>query len=203
MSESYCNQTNQDTVPFSTLAAEIAISLPMVTEPIVMAAIFRASTDFLSKTRVLKEVIDIDYINCTPDYPLEASQCNTIVNVAKVWLNGHELEDGWSRNSDGWIELDECLTNYCDGTPFKAEVVLSLSKDTCAIPKEIYERFGDGIMNMTLSRLYGMFGEDWYNPEMVRFYGGIGRQSVSDAKSLIQLDQTRGCIELRGSDLIL
>jgi len=203
VSASYCSQNN-DKTPFSTLIAEVLISLPEVAEPIINAAMFRAATDFLSKTRVMRDRVSIDYQQHTDEYPVEPDDCYSLITVEKIWINGCEIDDKyWESATDGWIKLHPAATKYCDGTKFEAEVVLSLNRGSCEIPTYIYERFGDGIINGTLSRLYGMHDTPWYDPNLVRFYGGIGRQSVTDAKTLVQQENNSGEIEIRGVGLIL
>lgn len=201
MSVSYCS-LNNETEPFSTLAAEISILLPEVAEPVVNAAIFRASVEFLSKTRVLRDVIEIDFQRHTEDYPIEPADCHTVLSVNKVFLNDIEVED-YQINGAGWLILPECYLSACDGSKIKVHAVLGISKEACTLPQMIYERYGDGIMNMAVSRLYGMHGEDWYDPNLIRFYGGIGRQSIADAKTLVDLENNKDCITVRGTGLLV
>lgn len=201
MSESFCSQSNE-TVGFNVLAAEIGVFLPGVAEPIVNAAIFRTSVEFLSKSRVHRSTISLQFQQYTNEYPAETINCNTVLSVEEVRFDGHILED-FTITSDGWVKLPDRVLDKCSNTSFEVDVVLGLSKDACELPKFVYERFGHGIINMSLGRLYGMFGEQWYDLNAVRLYGGIGNQSISDAMTAVLIEDSPKGVPVVGIGLIL
>lgn len=186
MTISYCKQADSDdsVVSLEALEAEISISLPKVDASIVRAALVRAAMRIVDKAKMLEYVVTQPFYPGTYGYEVELPDCVTVLNIKKVFLDGKEVP--FETKTSNWIELDKNYVNVacteCDDHKLEIHVFGGISPKACEIPKSVYERYGDDILNMTLSRLYGMNGEEWYDPNLVRFYGGLGKQGVTDAK---------------------
>lgn len=190
MSE-HCNSSDQArTVPLSDLVNEVKIFLPNVADGIIQATLVRAAMQLSDKAKLLSETLVQDFFCGVSKYPVESKSCGTIVKVESVHIGGSKVN--FNIPEQGWIEIDECDINKSSCKRcLEVKVFAGVSRQSCEIPTEMFERYGHVIINMTLGMLYGMNGEDWYDANLVRFYGGLGAGGINDAKQDV-VEQTLG-----------
>ena len=200
----YCCETSEDTgyTSFDVLAAEVGISLPAVADAIVKAALVRATMKVVDKAKLIKHTITQDFFSGVRDYPLELPGCLTILQVESVKFMGDEVP--FEVVDDNWVRID---FNTCGGEDTRKglDVVAytGISRDACELPNTIYERYGEVIINRTLSTLYGMHGQAWYDANLVRFYGGIAEGGITQAKQDRLEQDTVGGIPIDTGALII
>jgi hypothetical protein len=190
-----------DYVDFSDLAAEVSISLPEVSETIINASIYRATTELL-EARVYRQTISLDYEKGVNSYPIESAECTSVLSISDVMFDDYEVHD-YKLDADKWLILPDRLLGNCSGTSLTLLAALTLTRGSCKLPLEVYERFGRTIINITLSTLYGMYGEAWYDSANVRFYGGLGQQGIAKAKAAVLQDEVGDSIPMRPIRMIL
>lgn len=161
-------QLLKQTVPISKFTPHVIIATydqngdNPIPENVAESFIRNSAISFAEKTGVLTEKISINLQCGLSEYPIEVSDCNTVIGVKSAKLGDWYNEDcgcSWTWGEVQFTMIDDLLKIYPapnedieDG--LKLEVVIIPNRDACDLDAQLYDKWFDAIVNGALSELH-------------------------------------------------
>lgn len=161
-------QLLKQTVPISKFTPHVVVATydesgdNPIPENVAESFIRNSAISFAEKTGILTEKISIDLQCGLSEYPLEVSDCNTIIGVKSAKFGEWSDEDcgfGWTWGGVNFKMIDDLLTIYPAPTQdfsngLEIEVVVAPNRDACELDAQLYDKWFDAVINGALAELH-------------------------------------------------
>lgn len=161
-------QLLKQTVPISKFTPHVVVATydqngdNPIPENVAESFIRNSAISFAEKTGILTEKININLQCGLSEYPIEASDCNTVIGVKSAKMGDWASEDcgcSWNWGEVQFQMIDDLLKIYPAPNDdiengLQLEVVVIPNRDACELDAQLYDKWFDAIVNGALAELH-------------------------------------------------